>query len=77
MHPFGLVAYKGRRAGLSALCCRGGIELASVDVRFKNLNVESWVYAGSRALPTVLNSYRNVVDVSSPRNSICTEKCLA
>ena len=62
---------------LSALCCRVGIELASVEVRFENLNVESAVYVGNRALPTVLNSYRNVLDVSKSRYVTCTRNCLA
>ena len=77
MHPCGLVACKVRQPALSALCCRVGIELASVEVRYENLNVESSVYVGSRALPTVLNSYRNVLDVSSPRDFTCTQSCLA
>ena len=54
------------------MCCRVGIELASIEVRFENLSVESSVYVGSRALPTVLNSYRNVLDVSSSRYVTCT-----
>ncbi len=77
MHHTNFVTCSVRRVALSAVCCRVGIELAKVEVRFENLNVESSVYVGSRALPTVLNSYRNVVDVSSPRSITCTQHCLA
>ena len=37
--------------------------MPAVEVRFENLGVEADVYVGSRNLPTVLNSYRNFVEV--------------
>ncbi len=43
---------------------RVGMELPEVEVRFENLTIESSVYVGSRALPSVLNAYRNVIEVS-------------
>lgn len=45
------------------LGCRVGIELSKVEVRFENLTVEADVHVGGRALPTVLNSVRNFVEV--------------
>ncbi|KAK9826217.1 hypothetical protein WJX74_000632 [Apatococcus lobatus] len=36
-----------------------GMQIPSVEVRFENLTIESSVYIGSRALPSVLNAYRN------------------
>ena len=39
------------------------MEMPAVEVRFENLTVESSVYVGSRALPSVLNAYRNFVEV--------------
>lgn len=44
---------------------RVGIEQPSVEVRFEDLKVEAKVYVGNRAVPTVINSYRNFVEVSS------------
>ena len=42
---------------------RVGIEQPSVEVRFEDLKVEAKVYVGNRAVPTVINSYRNFVEV--------------
>ena len=42
---------------------RVGIEQPSVEVRFENLRVQAQVYVGNRAVPTVINSYRNFVEV--------------
>lgn len=39
------------------------MEIPSVEVRFENLTIESSVYIGSRALPSVLNAYRNFFEV--------------
>ena len=47
----------------SSVTCRVGMEIPSVEVRFENLTVESSVFVGSRALPSVLNAYRNFVEV--------------
>ena len=44
---------------------RVGIEQPSMEVRFEDLKVEAKVYVGNRAVPTVINSYRNFVEVSS------------
>lgn len=44
---------------------RVGIQLSKVEVRFENLAVTADVHVGGRALPTVLNSVRNFVEVSS------------
>ena len=41
-----------------------GITTSSVEVRFEDLRVEAKVFVGARALPTVLNSYRNFFEVS-------------
>lgn len=45
------------------MCYRGGIEIPTVEVRFEHLNVETEVYLGSRALPTIFNSFANIVEV--------------
>ena len=44
--------------------CRVGIDIPTVEVRCENLTMEAKVTVGSRALPTVLNSYRNFFEVS-------------
>lgn len=38
--------------------------MPTVEVRCENLTMEAKVSVGSRALPTVLNSYRNFFEVS-------------
>jgi hypothetical protein len=35
-------------------------------VRYQNLNVEAEAYVGSRGLPTILNTYANVLEVCRP-----------
>ena len=40
-----------------------GISPSTVEVRFENLHIEAKVFVGARALPTVLNSYRNFFEV--------------
>ena len=44
--------------------CRVGVDFPTVEVRFDNINIEAGVYVGNRALPTLINYTRNVVDVS-------------
>ncbi|KAI4381898.1 hypothetical protein MLD38_007920 [Melastoma candidum] len=39
-----------------------GIKLPTVEVRFENLTVEADCYVGSRALPTLLNATKNIVE---------------
>jgi ABC-type sugar transport system ATPase subunit len=39
-----------------------GIELPTVEVRFEQLNVQAKCHVGSRALPTLLNTARNVAE---------------
>ncbi|GJN34172.1 hypothetical protein PR202_gb22816 [Eleusine coracana subsp. coracana] len=41
---------------------RVGIELPKIEVRYENLNVDAEAYVGSRGLPTVLNTYANVLE---------------
>uniref|UniRef100_A0A0E0QPX7 ABC transporter domain-containing protein n=1 Tax=Oryza rufipogon TaxID=4529 RepID=A0A0E0QPX7_ORYRU len=41
---------------------RVGIELPTIEVRYENLNVEAEAYVGSRGLPTILNTYANVLE---------------
>ncbi|WVZ79813.1 hypothetical protein U9M48_027347 [Paspalum notatum var. saurae] len=41
---------------------RVGIELPTVEVRFEQLTVEAQCHVGSRALPTLLNTARNIVE---------------
>ncbi|CAL5088799.1 unnamed protein product [Urochloa decumbens] len=41
---------------------RVGIELPKIEVRYENLNVEAEAYVGSRGLPTIFNTYANVLE---------------
>ncbi|GJM98188.1 hypothetical protein PR202_ga15175 [Eleusine coracana subsp. coracana] len=41
---------------------RVGIELPTVEVRFEHLNVEAKCHVGSRALPTLANTARNIAE---------------
>jgi hypothetical protein len=45
---------------------RVGVELPTIEVRYQNLNVEAEAYVGSRGLPTILNTYANVLEVCRP-----------
>ena len=42
---------------------RVGVELPTIEVRYQDLNVEAEAYVGSRGLPTILNTYANVLEV--------------
>ena len=44
---------------------RAQIELASVQVRFQNLSIDADIAVGARGEPTVLNAYRNTVEVGT------------
>ena len=48
-----------------AIVRRAGVKLPTVTVCFKNLNVSTTVYVGSRALPSTLNAYRNFIEVQA------------
>ncbi|XP_057537682.1 ABC transporter G family member 39-like [Amaranthus tricolor] len=41
---------------------RVSLAFPSIEVRFRNLNVETYAYVGSRALPTIYNSLVNMVE---------------
>ncbi|KAK7377262.1 hypothetical protein VNO80_02684 [Phaseolus coccineus] len=41
---------------------RVGLEIPTIEVRFEHINVEAQVYVGSRALPTLLNFFVNVLE---------------
>ena len=64
-------------------CCRVGIEMSRVEVRFEDLRIDADVFVGGRAMPTVLNSVRNFVEVRSrlfclrcPRSAACRDRLL-
>ncbi|KAF2321474.1 hypothetical protein GH714_000026 [Hevea brasiliensis] len=40
---------------LFSLCCRVGIEIPTIEVRFEHLNIEAEAYVGSSALPSFIN----------------------
>lgn len=42
---------------------RVGIEVPKIEVRFQNLCIEGDAYVGTRALPTLLNSTLNTLEV--------------
>ncbi len=44
--------------------CRVGIELSSVEVRFEDLDIETSVFLGSRALPSVTNRFIDYAQAS-------------
>ncbi|KAK7320707.1 hypothetical protein VNO77_30426 [Canavalia gladiata] len=41
---------------------RVGLDIPTIEVRFEHINVEAQVYVGSRALPTLINFFGNVVE---------------
>lgn len=45
---------------------RVGIEIPKIEVRFEHLCVEGDAYVGTRALPTLLNSTLNEIEVWDP-----------
>lgn len=45
------------------LLIRVGIEIPKVEVRFEHLFVEGDAYKGTRALPTLVNSTVNAIEV--------------
>lgn len=47
------------------LVCRTGVELPTVTVQYEGLNIGATVHVGGRALPSVLNAYRNAIEVPS------------
>lgn len=40
-----------------------GIEIPKIEVRFENLSIEGDAYVGTRALPTLLNTSLNAIEV--------------
>lgn len=44
------------------LLCRVGISLPTVEVRFQHLTVEADCHVGDRALPSLLNTARNLAE---------------
>ena len=53
--------------------CRVGIKMSAVEIRFENLSVAADVHVGGRALPTVLNSLLNFVEVSICRRVVADD----
>lgn len=47
----------------SLLRCRVGIQHSTVEVRFQDLAIETDVFVGSRALPTVTNAFLDCAQV--------------
>lgn len=39
-----------------------GIPIPTVEVRFENIEIEAKCHVGTRALPTLLNSARNIAE---------------
>lgn len=58
---------------------RAQVDLASVEVRFENLSVSAEVAVGARGEPTVLNAFRNSLEVilksSAQHCSPCNKCC--
>lgn len=47
---------------VASLFCRVGIQLPTVEVRFKHITVQAKCYVGTRALPTLVNTIRNFIE---------------
>lgn len=59
------------------LCCRAGIDLATVEVRMNQLKVEANIAVGSRGNPTVTNTVLNIADVRlSTSLQFASTKCV-
>lgn len=43
---------------------RVGIDIPKIEIRFEQLSVEGDAFVGSRALPTLLNSTMNSIEVA-------------
>lgn len=57
--------------------CRVGMGYPSVEVRFENLSAEASVHTNtSRNLPSVLNAYLNIAEVSS-LPAVSEAKCIS
>ncbi|KAJ1438246.1 P-loop containing nucleoside triphosphate hydrolase [Sesbania bispinosa] len=41
---------------------RVGLDIPTIEIRFEDINVEAQVYVGSRALPTLLNFFGNILE---------------
>lgn len=46
-----------------AVCCRVGVELDRVEIRFEDLRVRATAESAGRVLPSIWNSYRNFFEV--------------
>lgn len=51
------------RSELCLLCPRVGITLSNVEVRWQDLDIETDVFVGSRALPSVTNAFLDYAQV--------------
>lgn len=78
LKPLVLVFMTGNGVFLTRLTIfkpsRAGVKQPTVEVRWKNLFVETDVVVGDRGLPTVMNSYRTFIEVI-PRSQplvLCT-----
>ena len=76
---FSIRAQRHTSYGVSSCCdwgvgCRVGIKMPTVTVQYADLGVDATVHVGSRALPSVWNSYRNTLEVLP---SACTMRAHA
>ena len=54
--------FESRRIGKLSVC-RVNLEVPTVTVQYENCSVDATVHVGSRALPSVWNSYRDKFEV--------------
>lgn len=54
---------------------RVGIELSSVEVRFEDLDIETSVFLGSRALPSVTNRFIDYAQASCAGRHLPAAPC--
>ncbi len=51
---------------LNCCCCRVGIKLPTLQVRYENLSIDAKCLVGNRALPTLKNATLNFMEVHQP-----------
>jgi hypothetical protein len=55
---------------------RVGIDIPKIEVRFEDLSIEGDAYVGTRALPTLLNSTLNSIEVFCSVSLSASALCL-
>jgi len=51
---------------------RVGLDIPTIEVRYKNLKIDAEAFVGSRALPSFINAATNVIEVRSDKKNYST-----